>query len=184
MQSQETELNYQGIIFFIGFMGCGKTRLGKKLANKTSRPFVDLDQLIEETQAKTISQIFEQIGEVGFRELEMQTLQNTPFAPNTIVSTGGGAPCFYNNVEWMNAQGITFFIDTPIPILASRLIQAKTPRPLIVDKSYEQLLQFIESKLLERRPFYKQAKLTLNQADVSPEMVIELINNLSCINKI
>lgn len=176
MQSQETELNYQSIIFFIGFMGCGKTRLGKKLANKTNRPFVDLDELIEETQGKTVSQIFEELGETGFRELEMQTLQNSLFAPNAIISTGGGAPCFYNNMDWMNANGLTFFIDTPIPILASRLINAKTPRPLIVNKSYEELLQFIDSKLLERRPYYQQAQLTLTQADVSPETVIELIN--------
>ncbi len=176
MHSQESELNYQGIIFFIGFMGCGKTRLGKKLANKTNRPFVDLDELIAEIQGKTISQIFEEIGETGFRELEMQTLQNSPFALNAIVSTGGGAPCFYNNMDWMNANGLTFFIDTPIPILASRLINAKTKRPLIVNKSYEELIQFIDSKLLERRQFYQQAQLTLNQADVSPEMVIKLID--------
>lgn len=178
METQQITLNYQGIIFLIGFMGCGKTRLGKKLASKTNRPFVDLDELIEEKQGKTIIQIFENLGENGFRELEMQTLQNTKFDSNTIVSTGGGAPCFYDNIAWMNAHGLTIFLDTPMVILAHRLINAKTPRPLIINKSFDELLLFIEKKILERRPFYQQAQKCLPNADVTPEMVEKLIDGI------
>lgn len=177
METQQNTLKYQGIIFLIGFMGCGKTQLGKKLAAKTNRQFVDLDELIEEKQAKTISQIFTDFGENEFRALEMETLQKTPFTSNSIVSTGGGTPCFYDNIAWMNANGLTIFLDTPIIILAHRLINAKTPRPLILTKSFDELLQFIKNKLLERRPFYEQAKINLTNADVTPEMVIQIVTN-------
>ena len=179
MESSENVLSYEGIIFFIGFMGCGKTRLGKKIANKYNRPFIDMDALIEEQTGQTISQLFVQFGEAGFREIESQTLQNSNFPTNAIVSTGGGAPCFYDNINWMNAHGLTMFLDTPTPILASRLMNAKTERPLITGKSHEELMDFITTKLQERKPFYQQAKIVLTQADISPEMVVEAIVNYS-----
>lgn len=176
MEALNPQLNYQGMLFLIGFMGCGKTRLGKNLAKVTNRPFVDLDELIEEKAGKSISQIFEDLGETGFRELEMKTLQNSFFAHNTIVSTGGGAPCFYNNMAWINTHGISFFIDTPVAILASRLTNAKTPRPLIIGKTQAHLLQYINDKLKQRLPFYNQAHLKLTLADVSPKIVIDMLN--------
>jgi shikimate kinase len=177
MKSLEEPLSLQGIIFLIGFMGCGKTRLGKKMANKFNRPFIDLDTLIEEQSGQTIPQIFAQYGETHFREIEKQTLQNTVFPENAIISTGGGAPCFFDNINWMNANGLTIFLDTPIPILASRLMNAKTERPLILGKTHEELIDFIAVKLQERRPFYQQAKVVLAQADVSPEMVADAIDS-------
>jgi shikimate kinase len=177
MESSENLFSYPRIIFFIGFMGCGKTRLGKKMANKFNLPFIDLDTLIEEQSEQTIPEIFAQYGETGFREIEKQTLQNTAFPLNAIISTGGGAPCFYDNINWMNAHGLTIFLDTPIPILASRLMNAKTERPLIVGKTHEELMGFITTKLQERRPFYQQAKIVLTQADVTPEMVVEAIDS-------
>ena len=176
MQSPENVFSYQGIIFLIGFMGCGKTSLGKKMASKFNRPFIDLDALIEEQSAQTIPQLFAQHGENGFRNIESRTLQNATFPLNAIVSTGGGAPCFYDNINWMNAHGLTMFLDTPIPILASRLMNAKTERPLITGKSHEELMDFITTKLQERKPFYQQAKIVLTQADISPEMVLEAIS--------
>lgn len=177
MESSENVLSYEGIIFFIGFMGCGKTRLGKKIANKYNRPFIDMDALIEEQTGQTISQLFAKLGETGFREIERQTLQNSNFPSNAIVSTGGGAPCFYDNLAWMNQHGLTIFLDTPIPILASRLMSAKAERPLILGKSYEELIEFISLKLQERRPFYQQAKIVITKADVTPEMVVEAMAN-------
>ncbi len=178
MPINPNSLTYEGIIFFIGFMGCGKSRLGKKLAANTNRPFIDLDALIEQNESKTITQIFDEIGENKFRELEKTTLQNSHFPPNAIVSTGGGAPCFFDNMQWMNAHGLTFFIDTPIPILASRLIKGKAIRPLIANKTEQQLINYIETKLLERRPYYQKATISLAQADITPEIVIEKINKI------
>jgi shikimate kinase len=176
MLPHPTPLTYNGIIFFIGFMGCGKSRLGKKLAAKTNRPFIDLDALIEQNEGKTITQIFSEIGENKFRELEKTSLQNSTFPSNAIVSTGGGAPCFFDNMQWMNAHGLTFFLDRPIAILASRLINGKSKRPLIEGKTQQELLNYIETKLIERRPYYQKATISLQQADITPEMVIETIN--------
>jgi shikimate kinase len=177
MKSLEEPLSFKGIIFLIGFMGCGKTRLGKKMANKFNLPFIDLDTLIEEQSGQTIPEIFSQYGETGFREIEKKTLQNTSFPANSIISTGGGAPCFYDNMNWMNTHGLAVFLDTPIPVLASRLMVAKTERPLITGKSHQELMDFITTKLQDRRPFYQQAKVVLTQTDVTPEMVVEALNS-------
>lgn len=159
-------------IFLVGYMGCGKTRMGKSLSSKLERPFIDLDHLIEHTQNASIPEIFAAKSESGFREIERDTLQKSAIADNTIVSTGGGAPCFYDNMEWMNRNGITIFINPPVKVLADRLINAKTERPLIKGKSYEELTAFIEEKLKERRPFYEKAHITLHGVDLTADDVI------------
>ncbi|MFD1629439.1 shikimate kinase [Pseudopedobacter beijingensis] len=159
-------------IFLVGYMGCGKTRMGKKLSAKLNRPFIDLDVLIETTQQASIPDIFVQKGENHFREIERDTLQQSAIAEDAIVSTGGGAPCFFDNMEWMNNNGITIFIDPPEKVLADRLIAAKTERPLIKGKSKEELLEFIKEKLKERRPFYEQARIKLDGVDLTPDDVI------------
>ncbi len=160
-------------IFFIGFMGCGKSRMGKKLAAKLDRPFIDLDHQMENIFGLTIPQMFEAYGENGFREKERDTLQNPDYDKDIIVSTGGGAPCFFDNMDWMNQNGMTVFIDTPTTALADRLINARVERPLIKGKSYNELIYFIENKMIERRPFYEKAQIILKGVDLTPEMVIE-----------
>lgn len=162
-------------IFLIGFMGCGKTRMGKNLSNKLEKPFVDIDTLIEHTQNQSIPEIFANQGENGFREIEKNILQVSAFADDAIISTGGGAPCFYDNMEWMNKNGLTIFIDPPVKVLADRLINAKTERPLVKNKSFEELLIFIEEKLNERRPFYEQAQITLKGVNLSTEDFLEIL---------
>jgi shikimate kinase len=168
-------------IFLVGFMGSGKTRLGKNLSNALERNFIDLDVLIEHTQHISIPEIFAAKGEQGFREIEKNTLQHSAFAEDSIISTGGGAPCFFDNMDWMNKNGITIFIDPPIKVLADRLINAKTERPLIKGKSLDELVIFIEEKLKERRPFYEKATLSLTSVSLTPEIVIQALkdNNLS-----
>lgn len=162
-------------IFLVGYMGCGKSRMGKKLSSKLDRPFIDLDDLIQAKQQATIPEIFANSGESGFREIERDTLQKSAIADNAIISTGGGAPCFFDNMEWMNKNGLTVFIDPPEKVLADRLINAKAERPLIKGKSYEELLAFIHEKLAERRPFYDQAKIKLKGVDLAVEEVIEAL---------
>lgn len=150
-------------------MGCGKTRMGKSISSKAEKPFIDLDTLIEHTQHSSIPEIFALKGENGFREIERDTLQHAVFANDAIISTGGGAPCFFDNMEWMNNNGLTIFIDPSVKVLADRLINAKTDRPLVKNKSFEELLLFIEEKLAERRPFYEQAQIVLKGANLGPE---------------
>jgi len=156
-------------IFLIGFMGCGKTRMGKSISSKAEKPFIDLDTLIEHTQNLSIPEIFSLKGENGFREIERDTLQHSAFADDAIISTGGGAPCFFDNMEWMNKNGLTIFIDPPVKVLADRLINAKTERPLVKNKSFDELLVFIEEKLNERRPFYEQAQIILTGINLTTE---------------
>lgn len=156
----------------IGYMGCGKSRMGKNLAAKLNRPLLDLDDLIVHTQNASIPEIFAAKGESGFRAIERDTLQKSAIASDAIVSTGGGAPCFFDNIEWMNKNGVTIFIDPPVKVLADRLINAKTERPLIKGKSYEELTSFIEEKLAERRPFYEQAQIKLKGVDLTADDVI------------
>ncbi|WP_304065689.1 shikimate kinase [Pedobacter glucosidilyticus] len=160
-------------IFLIGFMGCGKSRMGKNLSSKINRPFIDLDTLIESTQHKTVPEIFTELGENGFREIERDLLQNSAIADDAIISTGGGAPCFFDNMDWMNANGLTIFIDPPVKVLADRLINAKTERPLIKGKSFDELVLFVEDKLKERRPFYEKAQISLHGVSLTPEILLE-----------
>ena len=176
-----TESSTQNIpsnkIFLIGFMGCGKSKLGKALANKLERLFLDLDDLVEAKNQMSIPEIFAAFGEQGFREREKQTLQEAAIANDAIIATGGGAPCFFDNMEWMNKNGITVFIDTPVKVLADRLINARVERPLLKGKSYEELIAFIEEKLEERRPFYNQAQIILKGVDLSAENLVEALAN-------
>ncbi len=160
-------------IFLIGFMGCGKSKLGKAVANKLELPFLDLDDLIEAKNQMSIPELFAAFGEDGFREREKQTLQEGAIASNALIATGGGAPCFFDNMEWMNKNGVTVFIDTPVKVLADRLINARVERPLVKGKSYEELIGFIEAKLEERRPFYSQAQVILKGVDLNADDLIE-----------
>ncbi len=162
-------------IFLIGFMGCGKSKLGKSAAVKYNYTFVDMDDVIASAYKLTIPEIFEQFGENGFREREREVLQNHHFEKDTIIATGGGAPCFFNNMEWMNQNGITVFIDSPVKVLADRLMNARVERPLIKGKSMEELLNFIEMKLKERRPFYEQAQIILKGIDLTSELLFDAV---------
>lgn len=146
-------------IFLVGFMGCGKTTLGKRLAPKTGFTFVDLDKVIEQKAGKTIPQYFTEHGEAAFRELERDVLQSTAFPENSIIATGGGAPCYYDNMEWMNNEGLTVYISLPPAALASRLEKAEEVRPVLKDYKGEALIQFIAGKLDEREPFYSKAQI-------------------------
>lgn len=162
-------------IYLIGFMGSGKTTVGKKLAKKLGFSFIDLDLLIEEQQKMSINTIFEQKGELAFREIEKIVLQSTIHMQNIVVACGGGLPCFFDNMAWMNANGQTLYIKMAPKSLFNRLINAKMTRPLLKDKTDEELLVFIEEKLEERAPFYLQAKYTTKGEDFDLNQVIELM---------
>ena len=162
-------------IFLIGFMGVGKTSLGKKLANRLNIPFLDTDDLIEQKVGMTIADYFAKKGENAFRNTEKELLLNYDFN-NAIVSTGGGLPCYHKNMETMNEKGITIFLNRPAKELQQRLINAKKQRPLIKELNDDELLEFITSKLVERRPFYEMANFTL---DRNSQTVDEIINRIS-----
>jgi shikimate kinase len=163
-------------IFLIGFMGCGKTTLGSKLASKLNFTFIDLDKAIEETTEMTIAEYFEEYGELKFRELESDILQTAEFPENAVIATGGGAPCFYNNMDWMNENGITIYISMSPKALASRLKDGKDVRPLLKDLSEEEMVDFIADKLEARKPYYDKARYVMDGIDITPEKVIEALS--------
>lgn len=166
-------------IFLIGFMGCGKTTLGSRLAAKLKYEFIDLDKKLEAGAGMTIGKYFEKHGEEKFRELERNVLQSTSFPENVVISTGGGAPCYFDNIDWMNNNGATIYISMTPKALAARLKKAKNERPLLKDLNDEQLVNFITEKLQERDPYYLKAKYVISGIDITAEKVIEVLNPLT-----
>lgn len=145
-------------IFLIGYMGAGKTTLGRALAKDMNIQFIDMDSYIETRFCKTISKIFAEKGEDGFREIERRILHEVGDFEDVIISTGGGTPCFFDNVEYMNRQGTTVFLDVPEERLFIRLSIARNNRPLIKEKNDEELKSFITEQLEKRRPHYEKAQ--------------------------
>jgi len=143
--------------FLIGYMGSGKTTLGKQLAKKLNLQFVDMDLFIENRYHKSISEIFKEKGEDGFREIERRTLQEIAGFENVIISTGGGLPCFFDNMDLMNKSGITIYLKVSVDELTDRLKKAKTKRPLISNKTFDELKEYVKSNLTQREAFYNNA---------------------------
>ena len=164
-------------IFLIGFMGSGKSTMGRALASELDLTFIDLDSFLEEKYFKTIPQIFAEEGEESFRRKERKVLEEVCSFDNVILATGGGAPCFFDNMKLMNKSGFCVFLDVDVTSLVNRLIHAKTERPLIKGKSPEELHEFIEGLLAKRRPFYEKARYILTGSEITANQVISLLKN-------
>jgi shikimate kinase len=163
-------------IFLTGYMGCGKSTIGRKLAALMGMNFIDLDKYIEERNFKSVPDIFAQEGEASFREKERQALHEVAQFEDIVIGTGGGAPCFFDNMQRMNEAGITIYLAPDNETLAFRLLKSKTERPLIAGKDKEELILFIETALEKRAPFYEQSKIVIRgKNDVNPEEVLRLI---------
>jgi shikimate kinase len=143
-------------------MGVGKSFLGRLLAESLSFPFVDLDADIVARSGSSIPAFFHMHGEYAFRQLEAACLRATTTQPHVVVATGGGTPCFADNMPWMNENGITVFLDATTNTLVERLLPALHERPLLNGLSEQELPSFIESKLAERLPFYRQTHFKLS----------------------
>lgn len=148
-------------IFLIGLMGSGKSYWGKKLGKKLKTGAYDLDYLVETNEEKTISEIFAEDGEEYFRKSEAKILRWFAQKKAYVLSTGGGTPCFHDNMAWMNKQGLTIWLDEPVEVLVERLSTETNHRPLIKNLSGSQLHEFLTAKRTERLPFYSQAQYHL-----------------------
>jgi shikimate kinase len=164
------------LIYLIGFMGCGKTTLGKKVANQLNHDFIDLDQLIEKRASLTINEFFTKNGEESFRVFEKQLLIEVSNSKNAVVAVGGGAPCFFNNMEIMNQTGETLYLQRPVKELYNRIINAKNTRPLVQNKNNQELLDFIEQLLNEREIYYSQAKFTVPRNNLSLNGLVDFVS--------
>jgi shikimate kinase len=162
------------VVILIGFMGCGKTTLGRKLARALDYDFIDADDALEKAEGMTIPEIFAQRGEAYFRELEHAFIAGLQQQSNAIVSTGGGMPCFGNNMELLNAAGMTIYLQRPVLELAHRLTHARKQRPLIAGKNREELVRFISELLPVREKYYLQAHYILDREAQTVESIQEL----------
>lgn len=166
-------------IFLVGYMGAGKTTLGKAFAREMGLNFVDLDWHIEERFHKTVQQLFSERGEEGFRELERKMLHEVADFENVVVSTGGGTPCFFDNMEYMNRCGDTVFLEVDPAVLFRRLRVARQQRPLLANKSDEELICFICEALQKRYPFYSKAKYRFKADELEDKKQIQAsVDNL------
>ena len=145
-------------IILIGYMGAGKTTIGRQLARHLQLDFFDLDWYVEDRFRMKIPEIFAQRGEAGFRELERKMLHEVAEFEDVVISCGGGTPCFFDNMDYMNQQAETVYLCAPPEVLREHLLMGKSVRPLIQGKSPEELIDFIRQSLVEREPFYARAK--------------------------
>jgi len=147
-------------IFLVGMPASGKTTLGKEIAQEKGFQFIDLDNYIEEKNQTSIKNIFETQGEESFRKLERDALEDMLKFEKVIVATGGGTPCFFDNMEFINENGQSIFLNNSLETLVDRILNDKTEhRPLYQNKSREELLDFLEKLYLKRSPFYKKADI-------------------------
>ena len=164
-------------IFLTGYMGAGKTTLGKALARELHIPFIDLDWYIEERFHKTVGELFSERGEASFRELEKNMLHEVGEFEDVVISTGGGAPCFFDNMEFKNASGTTVYLKVSVEELAKRLELCKHTRPVLKGRSGEELRAFIAESLEKRNPFYTKASITFDAEKMLTESDVHDISN-------
>lgn len=164
-------------VFLVGFMGSGKTTWGKKIANALDVPFIDLDHLIEAKIDMSIAEYFKLHGEESFRKLEQEILHSLQHA-NGIISTGGGTPCYFDNMDWILTHGTVLYLKHSPKSLYQRLNQSDIKkRPALQGMQGEALLTFITSKLNERSPYYERAHIHVDQINTSLEQLIEQVTS-------
>lgn len=149
-------------ILLIGYMGAGKTTIGKALSDEMNIPFYDLDWYIEARMHRNIKQLFEERGEEGFRKTEQAMLHEVAKNENVIIACGGGTPCFFDNMDYMNRQGTTVYLKAIPEVLYAHLKMGKTIRPLLLGKTEEEIGQLIVRQVAERESYYLKAKYVLN----------------------
>ena len=153
-------------IFLVGYMGSGKSAMGRLLAKRLGYSFVDLDHYIEGKYHKTIAQLFQEEGESAFREKEKLCLREVGEFENTVIATGGGAPCFFDSMEYMNQQGVTIYLKLSPGQLVTRLLKDKAGvRPLLTNKTPEELLDFITTMLQKRTVYYEKSRHVIQGND-------------------
>ena len=162
-------------IFLIGYMGAGKTTMGKALSARTGLTLIDLDQYIEKRYRKTIPQIFAEHGEEGFREIERNMLHEVAEFEDVLVSAGGGTPCFFDNMEFMGTSGTTVYLNVSVDELARRLETSKHPRPVLKGRKGEELKAFIKESLDGRRPYYEKATIIFNAEQMDTKLDVNVL---------
>lgn len=175
-------------IILLGYMGAGKTSVGKALAQKLKTGFYDLDLFIEERFRKKVADIFAERGEAGFREIEYKMLHELAEFEDIVIALGGGAPCFFDNMDYLNTKGITVFLNASPDIIVKHLKISHTVRPLLQQKQGQELLDHIGRHIAERLPYYRKAQYEINvdcldSFDKIDELVDEIIVTTGVLTK-
>ncbi len=165
--------------FIIGYMGSGKSTVGKSLSDILNYDFIDLDRLIETEYNQTIPQIFATKGEKEFRSMEHNTLKKLINKDNVIIACGGGTPCFYNNLELMNNNGNTIYLKISLDTLVKRLKTEKDSRPLIANKTDEELRKFVNRQMIKREDVYHQAQYIVKGKELNVNELAVFIKELT-----
>ena len=158
-------------------MGAGKTTAAKRIANRLGWNVADTDDLFEEKYRISVCDFFHKYDEQLFRKLESEILKSTENMGNTVISTGGGLACFFDNMDWMKAHGLTVFMRISPEAAADRILHSKRKRPLTENKTEAELAEYIRHHYAERMPFYEQADITVKSEDFDLESLIKLIEN-------
>lgn len=164
-------------IFLLGFMGSGKTTIGKELAHALNYPFYDLDQYIEQQLQKSIANIFEQDGEEQFRQYETYYLiEIINKSEQAIIASGGGTPCFNQNLQLMQSNGITVYLRAKADTIYKRIKNTAHQRPLLQHRSDNELKQWISTTIQQREAYYMQAQHVIDVEETSIPLIISLLN--------
>ena len=161
-------------IYLIGFMSSGKTHWGKSISRKLDVPFFDLDEQVEAAEGQTISEIFLHHGEEYFRRKEKEVLHIISESHDTfLMACGGGTPCYYNNIDYMNKSGITVWISSSIETMHQRLLKDRDKRPLLKGLTDEQVRGYIIKKFSDRKIYYEQATVIIDEENITPENFVQ-----------
>ena len=165
-------------IFLIGYMASGKSKTGEQLASLLGYPLEDTDAVVVKNEGRSIVEIFSDSGEEAFRQMERNALQATFKKKNIVVSTGGGLPCSGDNMQQMNEQGVTVYLEANAGLLFHRLLQSRKGRPLLENLSDVELMEKINAHLAERTPYYEQAKIKVPAASLNVKKLAAQIQAL------
>ena len=165
-------------IVLVGFPGSGKSTVGKRLSARLSLPFYDTDFYFSQKYHISVSDFFSKYGEDFFRVCENAVLKELLLLPPCVISVGGGTPCFFNAMDLMNEHAVTVYLKLSPKSLYDRLSHSKKERPLLVGKSHEALLKYIEDTLVQREVFYQKASVCIKGENMDVDTLVETLQHL------
>ena len=164
-------------VYLTGYMYSGKTTVGHKLASRLGYQWADLDRMLETTFHTSIPIFFKRYGEEAFRKIEQKLLHNTVDLDNIVISTGGGTPCYFDNIEWMNLHGTSVYFDVTVETLLRRAAQSKKPRPILAGLTEEERSLYVRQQFSQRLPYYQKAQIIFPADEPDIEQLVQLISS-------